>query len=38
MFIENEKKTVETVTSLTEDQFHWLKSILWFESKSNNLD
>ena len=28
MFIENEKKTVETVTSLTEDQFHWLKSIL----------
>lgn len=28
MFIENEKKTVEIVTSLTEDQFHWLKCVL----------
>lgn len=34
MFIENEKKTVETVTSLTEDQFHWLKSILWMNHSS----
>ena len=29
MFIENEKKTVEIVTSLTEDQFQWLKCVLW---------
>ena len=28
MFIEKEKKTVEIVTSLTEDQFHWLKCVL----------
>ena len=34
MFFENEKKTVETVTSLTEDQFHWLKSILWMNHSS----
>ena len=29
MFIENEKKTFEIVTSLTEDQFQWLKCVLW---------
>ena len=28
MFFENEKKTVETVTTLTEEQFHWLTRVL----------